>query len=189
MVSTTWGMLVLLFIIGSHPAESQVVLNGLGVGLGAEPIQLLSLGMPLFVLSMLWMVFTCKSLPMIVTVSTLMLTTQLSLPIAFGIYFLGQHSIEAWSHLAALNPKVQSQKEMWIEALPFTLGALILLGLTIINPLGIQFNVGWLVIVGSCITLPHIVHMNSFYQRKVSSRSRVVESSEDVSMFTDVKAS
>ena len=124
------------------------------------------------------------------TICTLLLTIQLSLPVAFGLYFLGQHSLEAWSHVALEHMTPQSQKEMWIEALPFTLGALIVLGLTMLNPFGIQYNVGWIIVTGSCITLPHIVYMNSFYQRQIHNTKRMsAESAEDLTVLASVNVS
>jgi len=187
-ISCFWGALVLLFIITSHAVESHLVLNGLGVSVGPTLEQVASSGMPLLMLPMLLMGLAFKSGSMVMTICTLLLTTQLSLPVAFGLYFLGQHSLEAWSHLAQEHTIMESQKEMWIEALPFTLGALIVLGLTMLNPFGIQLKAGWLIIAGSCITLPHIVYMHAFYQRQIRC-TKSAESAEDLTVLNSVHVS
>ena len=98
------------------------------------------------------------------SICTLGLTVLLPLPVAFGIYFIGQHSVQAWSHLT--NQLKMNESPIWKEALPFTMGALILLVGCVWNPMTVDLRPELLIIVGSCITLPHILCMDTFYRRK-----------------------
>ena len=55
--------------------------------------------------------------------------------------------------------------DLWLEALPFTFGALMLCIAFMVFPRMQDFQFEWLIIVASCITFPHIVYMDSFYRR------------------------
>ena len=45
--------------------------------------------------------------------------------VAFGIYFIGQHSLTGWRHIK--NHIGWSHKQLWLHALPFHFGAWLLL--------------------------------------------------------------
>ena len=121
MSSFLWGISVLTILIGSHPSESRQVLLSLDVPINyleviSQPIVLAaSIGV-----SGLFAVMN-RSSAWFLSICTIGLTMMLPLPIAFGIYFIGQHSLQAWSHL---THRFQSnEKAIWIEATPFTVGA------------------------------------------------------------------
>ena len=161
--SFLWGISVLTILIGSHPSESSQVLLSLDVPINyleviSQPIVLTaSIGV-----SGLFAVMN-RSSAWFLSICTIGLTMMLPLPIAFGIYFIGQHSLQAWSHL---THRFQSnEKAIWIEATPFTVGALLLLLGGVWNPFTFNIQPELFIVVGSCITLPHILCMDTFYRR------------------------
>ena len=101
-----------------------------------------------------------QSTNLVLTLIYLLLASQLSLLMAFGIYFVLQHSINGWKHLSVGLDKDSSV--MWKNALPFTIGGagimVYFLLFTGENYIGIFF------IILSCLSLPHVFSMHQFYQ-------------------------
>jgi hypothetical protein len=94
---------------------------------------------------------------------------QLPLTCAFGLYFIGQHSMHGWSHLK--RGLLMNSKSLYMKALPFTLGAIALfLGAYLysksnsMNPSQIKWEMVFYVFI-SCISFPHVVAMSHFYKK------------------------
>ena len=105
------------------------------------------------------------------TLIWLLLSSQLPLLFAFGLYFIGQHSITSWNHIAA-NLKLNHQK-IWLQALPFHAGAwLILLLFIYLFPTNESYSEGtsnhWGIffIFIACISLPHVISMQGLYAKR-----------------------
>jgi hypothetical protein len=87
---------------------------------------------------------------------------------AFGLYFIGQHSVNSWSHIK--KGLLISNKQFFLKALPFTFGAFFLFGilaLTVKNELIKLENYNWVAFIFifiSCISLPHIIVIHGFYK-------------------------
>ena len=98
--SFLWGISVLTILIGSHPVESEQVFFALEVPIAyAEMIfHPIALIMALSISTL--MAVLNRSSAWIFSICTLGLTMMLPLPVAYGIYFIGQHSIQAWSHFS-----------------------------------------------------------------------------------------
>jgi hypothetical protein len=99
------------------------------------------------------------------------LENQLPLLFAFGLYFIGQHSITSWQHIST-HLKLKHQK-IWLQALPFHAGAwLILLLFLYFYPSNDSFTStdkrqwGIFFIFIACISLPHVISMQSVYSKK-----------------------
>ncbi|CAN5375384.1 hypothetical protein BH11BAC2_BH11BAC2_07010 [soil metagenome] len=103
-----------------------------------------------------------KSKFIIYTLTYLLLSSFLPILVSFGIYFIGQHSIQGWRHLSkGLN---ESSSDLWLKSLPFSLGgALIILSLILIPGLN---SIGMFFIILSCLSLPHVFSMHHFYTLK-----------------------
>ena len=157
-----WGVSVLAWIIGTHPYESATVMELLGVPLWDMGVEAVILLMPVVILQ-IGLLYWMKSKRMMVSLGTILIASLLPLPLAFGMYFLGQHSVQAWSHLQKTTGTAEF--DLWLEALPFTFGALMLCIAFMVFPRMQDFQFEWLIIVASCITFPHIVYMDSFYRR------------------------
>lgn len=101
-----------------------------------------------------------RSINLLFTLIYLLMASQLSLLMAFGIYFVLQHSLNGWKHLSAGLEKKSSV--MLKNALPFTIGGagIIIYFLLFAN----ENHIGLFFIVLSCLSLPHALSMHHFYQ-------------------------
>jgi lycopene beta-cyclase len=169
-----WGLALLAAILLPHPGELLPILAGLGIELGgASALQALAGSGPalaglLLLCAGLW-AWRLRSLPFLLSVLLLALSARLPLLIAFGLYFVGQHSISGWSHI-----KAQMQVSSWalfIKALPFHAGAWLLLGLFYAaygfsgSPQAWQGGAAYFFMFLSCLSFPHVWAMHRFYQR------------------------
>jgi hypothetical protein len=165
------GLSILLFIIFSHLKESMLVLNNIkGITGLMETIDFYQyknavIAISYFSLLPLWWISkkTCLFL-----MAILLLGTQMPLMLAFGLYFVGSHSVNAWGHIAG---KLQiAPKKLYLESLPFNAGALIIFGLFLYlqnaNPQLIQSYAAVFFVFLACVSLPHIILMHLFYKKE-----------------------
>ena len=158
-----WGASILLYILGTHQAETTEILRyiaGIDFPLSISPLAIVP-----WILFALWK----RNMPLIFTVCWLLLSCQLPLLIAFGIYFIGQHSITSWGHLK--NHIKLEHKKIWIHSLPFHLGAWLILFLffaiwpSLQNQIKAQYSAwGIFFIFISCVSFPHVIFMNKLYK-------------------------
>jgi len=159
-----WGAFLLLYILGTHQAETTGILRyiaGLDFPISISPLAIVP-----------WIFFAIwkRNSPMIVTVCWLLLSSQLPLLLAFGTYFIGQHSITSWGHL---KQHLQLEnKKIWIHSLPFHLGAWLILFLffaiwpSLQNQINTAYSAwGIFFIFISCVSFPHVIFMNKLYQK------------------------
>jgi lycopene beta-cyclase len=167
--SFLWGAFVLVYILGTHTVETNTILQSLGATVSA-------FSMPYWSVApwLIWSIMQ-KKYAFTITILWLSVATQLPLLLAFGLYFIGQHSVTSWKHIStALN---QSNRSIWIHSLPFQVGAWLILGLFILlwptagnyhfemlNKFGVFF------IFISCISFPHVITMNMLYGAKKASK-------------------
>lgn len=163
-MSILWGGSVLVYMLGTHISESNIILSYIAntqLPLSVPAMALL----PWFLFS-----FFKKNYPMLLTVLWLSLSSQIPLLMAFGTYFIGQHSISSWKHLQQhLNT---NSKRIWIHSLPFHLGAWAILLIFFIVWPKIQSQVnssvnlwGIFFVFISCVSLPHAFYMNTIYKK------------------------
>ena len=93
------------------------------------------------------------------------MTPWIPVLLSFGLYFVGQHSASGWHHLR--QRLGLSSKALWLKALPFTAGAIALIGLGIwafSNPEAVQSDatVGAFFMLLGCISIPHIFESHWF---------------------------
>jgi lycopene beta-cyclase len=165
------GLSVLLFIIFSHLETSILVLNSIhGVSIFLERVDLYEyknavLAVSYFSIIPIWWMSkkTCVYLMLI-----LVLGMQMPLMLAFGLYFVGSHSINAWGHIAT---KLKTPtKKLYLQSLPFNMGAIfifaIFLYLQSSNASLIQSYAATFFVFLACVSLPHIVLMHLFYKKE-----------------------
>jgi len=118
MTSLLWGISVLLYILGTHFDETNTILTSIGS-------IALPFAIPVWFLTpwLLWAVYQ-KQPSLFLTTIFLILSSQIPLLFAFGIYFIGQHSFTGWKHLKIYLHR--ESKDIWIQSLPFHIGAWIL---------------------------------------------------------------
>ena len=165
IVSFIWGTFLLFYILGTHLQESNSIISIIG-----------HLQLP--IISPIWLIipwliwsFIRKQLSFSFTLIWLLLSTQLPLIFAFGLYFIGQHSITSWKHIS--NHLSLNNRKIWFQSLPFHAGAWIILMFFIyfypaIKGLSVQDNsqYGIFFIFIACISLPHVVSMQGLYTKK-----------------------
>jgi len=168
--NTVWGILILSIILLGHVVETNNILKNMNAlkipiqnNLGKQISVLVSLvGITWAIFEKRWMMF----------ISSLMLLVSIELPLitSFGLYFIGQHSMNGWSHLKQ-GMKVNNTA-LYLKALPFTIGALVLFAAFIFllrNNYLPAFNENLITIFFvfiSCISFPHVMAMNRFYNLK-----------------------
>jgi lycopene beta-cyclase len=164
--SFLWGLIILTIILFYHEVETIAVLrqiNGLQIhhllsSLSINQLYFTKLSLSIF--SILFAAFHRSKL-MLLTVCYLLLSTMLPLIVSFGIYFVVQHSLNGWRHLK--NDLKINSYNLWLKALPYSIGAVLLIFIfTLVN---MTDYIGVFFIVLSCISIPHIISMNSFYAR------------------------
>ncbi len=164
-----WGILILSIILLGHVVETNSILENMNTIkipihniLGKQISVLLALvGITWAIFEKRWMMF----------ISSLMLLVSIELPLitSFGLYFIGQHSMNGWSHLKQ-GMKV-TNTSLYLKALPFTIGALFLFVAFIFllsNNYFSSFNENIITIFFvfiSCISFPHVMAMNNFYKK------------------------
>jgi hypothetical protein len=98
----------------------------------------------------------------------LVLGIQMPLMLAFGLYFVGSHSVNAWGHIAT-KLKTPTQK-LYLQSLPFNLGALLIFAVFLYlqraNAQLIQSYAATFFVFLACVSLPHIVLMHLFYKKE-----------------------
>lgn len=163
--SFLWGGILLTVILFFHVQELSIILKQIpnlgNANLLSEitPNGLLLIQM-LAVSSGLILARLNKSMNLLITLIYLLMASQLSLLMAFGIYFVLQHSLNGWKHLSVGLDKGASV--MWRNALPFSIGGIGIIFYFLLftneNYIGIFF------IILSCLSLPHVFSMHHFYQ-------------------------
>lgn len=157
-----WGLIVLALILGSHWTETSQILIEMGISLPQSKDFLGS-----FSENSTWvfLFLVLLSLPIQIdsrvkeTLFCLSIGAWLPLLPAFACYFVFQHSLHGWQHL---REKMKlSHRSMWLQALPFTVGALVLFGayLYLIQ----EPNLGQVFIFLSALSFPHVYYMHKSY--------------------------
>lgn len=160
-----WGGSVLLYILGTHQIETTQILNFIA---GIEfPFSITPFAITPWILFAIWK----RKTALFFTVCWLALSSQLPLLIAFGTYFIGQHSITSWGHLKQ-HIQLDSQK-IWMHSLPFHIGAWLIMILFFIfwpqfqSETNTSYNVwGIFFIFISCVSFPHVILMNKLYNKR-----------------------
>lgn len=160
LFSALWGFFVLYYLLSTHEEEAnQIMLNLANISI--------PLGIPFWAI-LPWFIwaFIRRNLPFALTLIWLMLSCNLPLIVSFGLYFIGQHSFSGWNHL---RTHLQlSHRQMWFYALPFHIGAwLILMVFIYLNAnaqtfSGLNFWPLFFVFI-ACISFPHSIFMNAVY--------------------------
>lgn len=163
-LSSLWGALLLGVILISHTQEMNMVFLQMNVpilDLSPETVVLVTRGL---ILVSIILGLLLRSVPWLISIIALVVGTQLSLALSFGLYFVLQHSVTGWNHLKTSQD--WTNKSMWIRSLPFSGGAVLLFLLVFQfdkNSL-LEWSSYFLVFL-SALSLPHIYFMSRFYQK------------------------
>jgi len=167
-----WGIFIFGIILCGHITETNTILDNMNVfKIPLSDIEGKIVSALIVFVAIAWAVFE-KRWRMIF--SSLMLLVSIELPLisSFGLYFIGQHSLNGWSHLK--QGMSVDNKSLYLKALPFTIGALVLFAAFIYllrNNYLTEFNESLITIFFvfiSCISFPHVMVMNRFYNLRLN---------------------
>lgn len=165
------GLAILLSIILSHTQEAiSIVLNIPGLKLNTVLISFINkYEFVIVLLSLIYVFITfliSKKTNLLLLLLILLAGTQLPLYLTFAIFFIIQHSGNSWQHLK--NKLNYNNLGLYKKALPFSLGAFLLLGLIYLNYteclISTSSIMSYFFIFLACISLPHVVLMHLFYK-------------------------
>ncbi len=168
--NTAWGILILSIILLGHIVEANKILvnmNALKIPINNN-VMGIQISVLLALVGIAWAFFE-KSWMMLLSALMLLVSIQLPLITSFGLYFIGQHSMNGWSHLK--QGMQINNTSLYLKALPFTIGALLLFFSFIFllrNNYLSEFNYNAITILFvfiSCISFPHVMAMNKFYKK------------------------
>lgn len=167
------GASILMFIILTHIYESIEIVTNIK---GLEFIKLyedilVKCAIPTAILAFFYLLFSAISTnksSIYALITLLIVGVFTNLLIAFSIYFICQHSLNAWSHLQR-QLKIHSYG-LYKKALPHTLGAFVILitciWLNINESNQVKTILPSFFIFLACISLPHFVLMHLFYKQE-----------------------
>jgi lycopene beta-cyclase len=163
-----WGITILIILLFGHVNETNQILSKLNVYVfNISNLQFKYICYLFISIALGWAILE-KNIAMLISIITISLCKQLPLITSFGLYFIGQHSLNGWIHLKqGLNA---NNKTLYMKALPFTLGAFLLFGILalVINNSNYSSLEEHLIpvffIFISCISFPHVIAMNRFYK-------------------------
>jgi hypothetical protein len=165
----TWGIMILSIILLGHVVETNRILTNMNtLEIPIHNIMGKQLSVLLSIVGITWAIFEKRWMMLL---SSLMLLVSIELPLitSFGLYFIGQHSMNGWSHLK--QGMKANNRDLYLKALPFTIGALVLFAAFIFllsNNYLSAFNENFITIFFvfiSCISFPHVMAMNKFYKK------------------------
>jgi Brp/Blh family beta-carotene 15,15'-monooxygenase len=165
------GLCILLVIILSHPQESiNVMTNCIGSPVNYLDKKYSSIAVCCGVLSFAYILMQSvlsKKWSYLGLLFLLMIGIKVPLILAFGIYFIFQHSANAWEHLKIrLN---MNSIQLYKKSLFYTIGALFIFLLISFYSNEIQnINGLWAIFFMfiACISFPHFILMHVFYNSK-----------------------
>jgi Brp/Blh family beta-carotene 15,15'-monooxygenase len=160
-VGFLWGAFLLSFMLLSHLEEFNYVLSILEI----PPISLsseINAYVPFSLLVPAIFAIKSRQWNWLFMLVYLLVAQQITLILAFGLYFVFHHSVLGWKNLK--EALVVSHSRMFLMALPFNLGAFLFFALFFMKMTNsIEFNIVFFLVFLSCISLPHIVCMSRFY--------------------------
>jgi Brp/Blh family beta-carotene 15,15'-monooxygenase len=167
-----WGVSLLSILLFGHVEATNLILNNMNVLLLPVSDVQGKLVAAIIVLATLVAGFLERRPAMLLSVCMLAVGIQLPLLTAFGLYFIGQHSVNGWSHLK--QGLKTDNLSLFRKAFPFTAGAFVLFG-TLLYCLESgflnAFNKHWVTasfVFISCISFPHVISMHGFYRKYFS---------------------
>ncbi len=167
-----WGIFIFGIILCGHITETNTILDNMNVfKLPLSDIEGKIVSTLIVFVAIAWAVFE-KRWRMFLSCIMLLVSIELPLISSFGLYFIGQHSMNGWSHLK--QGMSVDNKSLYLKALPFTIGALVLFAAFIYllrNNYLTEFNESLITIFFvfiSCISFPHVMVMNRFYNLRLN---------------------
>ena len=151
LFSFVWGIYFLGGLLISHYNESQLVIREMFVNLTLDESFSNLVGNIWILVGGFFFLFWNKNRGIFYGVLTLILLKFLPLIPAFAVFFIGQHSIHGWTSLR--SSLKETNLNLWLKALPFSLGAILLLPLISFFSV---INWGQIFIFFASLSFPHV---------------------------------
>jgi len=163
-MSIFWGITLLLYMFFSHDQEFIFILENLGITTSIDLHVPKLISEFLFICCALLAIIK-KKVDWLLILAFLFVGSSLSLVLTFGLYFIYHHSRIGWVDLKSAL-KI-SNATMFVKALPFNLGALVIYLLFFLKgDFTVEQNISYFFIFLSCISFPHVLSMSGFYLKK-----------------------
>ena len=163
LLSFFWGVILLSSIFLNHFQEFSNIL--LVMSINVPPMHFDTVFLANIILT-LPLLFACykRNLEWLLIVVFLILSSEASLLLTFGLYFIFQHSRIGWLHLKKNTH--YTHLKMFQCALPFNIGALLMyLVFMYVLKLDVEQCVAYFFIFISTISFPHVIKMHIFYEK------------------------
>ena len=161
-LAALWGVTVVVALTTSHYAEVTPILASLQIEAPLNAVPMMPVAIGATAMATMLAIYK-RSVAWLASIALITASFWTPLLVSFGLYFIGQHSCTAWSHLKA-QPRNKGQP-LWTKAFPFTFGAVALFGLSYaLLGSNLSSHLRLIVIFGSCISMPHILCMHRYYQ-------------------------
>ena len=162
-----WGFWLLTFILTTHLIETNAVI--LQIGANTIPVVsgllLESLWMEITGVLAIFLLLILGKWRMLLSVLMLLISMKLPLLLAFGLFFVFQHSVHGWLHIQSRFHESHLKLAQW--AAPFSFGAIAIFFAFFFQ--GEQFwseQIGVFFIFLSCLSFPHVWEMHRFYREQ-----------------------
>jgi Brp/Blh family beta-carotene 15,15'-monooxygenase len=172
LIAFSLGIAILTFILFTHTTEALSIVSAMSGFEFSELVnkQIASYSSSISMVALLFvgiLALVKRKIAFVWLLFLLLLGIIVPLTFAFILYFVFQHSFNAWSHLK--NGLDVNSISLYKKALPFTIGAmLVLIILAIIKfneLLDVQNVMPFFYVFLACISLPHIILMHFFYKK------------------------
>jgi len=162
-LSLFWGTMLLGIILLSHLTEVNTVMSYMNIPSWDIHPTLASALVQAFIFVSIIGALWFRSAAWFISIVAISLGTQLPLALSFGIYFILQHSLTGWNHMRTTENWTHTG--MFIKALPFTGGAIILfLVMFQFDRSSLWQWSSYFLIFLSALSLPHIYFMSRLYK-------------------------
>lgn len=163
IIGLMWGSILFVSIFLTHYIEFSNILSVISIKTPTLYFEPKLIGNLMLIIPLILAVY--KRNPVwILMILFFYLSTGKGLLLTFGLYFIFQHSIIGWTHLK--NKLRFSHLKMFLNALPFNIGAIILfLTFNYYLKLDLREGLVYSFIFLSAISFPHVICMHLFYKK------------------------
>lgn len=167
------GLCILIFITSTHAHESILIITQMNIYLDLSALNTENVFPILSILSFIYILiqnFLSREHTHTALLFLLAASTLTPLITAFGLYFIFQHSFNAWNHLKQ-GLKMDSI-DLYRKSFLFNAGALLIMGFILFQFGGLDFKSSFwskFFIFIACISFPHFILMHLFYRKYLQS--------------------
>ena len=159
-----WGVILFISIFLTHYLEFTNILSVMSISIPNLSFDTKLVGNLILIIPLIFAIYK-KKISWVLMILFFYLSSSKGLLLTFGLYFIFQHSVIGWIHLK--NKLKFSHLKMYLNALPFNFGAIILfLIFNYFLKLDLKQAVVYSFIFLSAISFPHVICMHLFYKNK-----------------------